>query len=201
MSGGEIWDSRYSVAHYAYGTSPNDFLVEVHSKLPKKGKVLCLAEGEGRNAVFLAKQGHDVTAVDFSRVGLEKALRLAKEQGVTIETVHADLAEYALGERQWDAIVSIWAHLPKPLRSVVHGNVVKGLKPGGAFVLEAYTPKQLEYKTGGPPTVELLMTLDALKQELAGLQLVIGREKVREVHEGKLHDGQSAVVQVLAIHP
>lgn len=194
---GQLWDSRYAVEHYAYGTAPNDFLVEVAPRLPK-GRVLCLADGEGRNGVWLAQQGHEVTAVDFSRVGLEKAQKLAKDRGVPLTTVHADLADYVITPGAWDAIVSIWAHLPQPLRTTVHAAVAKGLRPGGAFVLEAYTPKQLEYKTGGPPTVDLLMTLEALKQELVGLTFEIGRELVREVHEGKLHEGNSAVVQVLA---
>ncbi len=192
------WDERYGVDGFAYGTEPNDFLREVAPRL-KKGRVLSLGEGEGRNAVFLAGQGFDVTGVDGSRVGLEKARRLAAERGVRLETVQADLADFTITPGAWDAIVSIWCHLPRAVRAAVHAQVVKGLAPGGAFVLEAYRPKQLEYKTGGPPSVDLLPTLEELKQELSGLDFEIGRELDRDVREGRYHGGLSAVVQVLAV--
>jgi len=191
------WDERFSGEDYAYGREPNEFLASVASWIPL-GRVLCVAEGEGRNAVFLAERGHRVTAVDSSSVGLAKAGRLAAERGVAIETVHADLAEYEIEPRVCHGIVSIWAHLPQALRARVHAGVVRGLAPGGVFVLEAYSPAQLEYGTGGPPVKELLVELAAVREELAGLELQIARETVREVHEGQLHHGVSAVVQVVA---
>ncbi len=194
-----MWDQRYAQAGFAYGTEPNDFLAANAERwIPPKGAVLSLAEGEGRNAVFLAKLGFRVTGVDGSRVGLEKAQALAKERGVHIDTVVADLAQYELGTSRWDGIVSIWCHMPTAERAKLHRRVVAALKPGGAFVLEAYTPKQLEHSTGGPKTTDLLMTLAALREELAGLDFVIGEEKLREVHEGTFHDGMSAVLQVVA---
>jgi 2-polyprenyl-3-methyl-5-hydroxy-6-metoxy-1,4-benzoquinol methylase len=195
-----MWDERYSGEDYAYGTEPNDFLVSVAGELPR-GRALCLAEGEGRNAVWLARQGLDVTAVDSSPVGLDKATRLAEKRGVTIQTVHADLAEYEIGSAEWDVIVSIFCHLPPPLRRAVHAGVVAGLKPGGMFVLEAYTPAQLEFRTGGPHTVELMMTLDALREELIGLEFVHARELERVIREGKYHGGTGAVVQLLGTKP
>lgn len=196
-----MWDERYGAEGFFYGTEPNDFLREAAARIPKEGPVLCLAEGEGRNAVFLARLGYDVTAVDQSPVGLEKARRLADESGVSLHTVVADLADYAIEPEAWAGIVSIWCHLPPPLRRSVHAACVRGLRPGGAFVLEAYTPRQLEYRTGGPPTAELMMSLDELRQELAGLVLEIAEETDREVHEGKGHDGRSAVVRVLGFKP
>jgi len=194
------WDQRYSVADYVYGTRPNDFLVSVWRRLPA-GRVLCLAEGEGRNAVFLAEQGFEVVAVDSSAVGLAKLQRLAQSRGVKVETVCADLADFPLTPAWWSAVVSIFAHLPRAVRAPLHRRVVEGLQPGGMFVLEAYTPAQLQYKTGGPATLELLMDLPSLLQELRGLDFHIAREIEREVQEGLLHCGRSAVVQVLASKP
>jgi len=196
-----MWDERYSEPGYLYGTSPNDFLQAEFSRIPQHGKVLCLAEGEGRNAVFLATRGYSVTAVDQSRVGLEKARRLALEQGVDIEIEVADLAHYDLGRSCWDGIVSIWAHLPTPLREQLHPKVVDALKSGGVLILEAYTPRQLDMSGfGGPPPSQrnCFMTLDALRSELAGLDLLVARELEREISEGKGHQGLSAVVQVIA---
>jgi SAM-dependent methyltransferase len=191
-----MWDERYSSEQFAYGKEPNDFLREVVDRLPV-GRTLCLAEGEGRNAVFLATRGHDVTAVDMSLVGLEKANRLAEERDVTIETVHADLADFSIIPEDWDVIVSIFAHLPPALRRQVHQEVVAGLRPGGIFLLEAYTPEQLRYGTGGPPVEEMMMTLRNLEQELDGLEWLHAKELVREVHEGEFHHGDGAVVQLI----
>ena len=151
-----MWDQRYDTEEYVYGTAPNEFLVAHAARIPK-GHVLCLGEGEGRNGVWLAEQGYRVTAVDSSSVGLAKARRLAEARGVSLETVAADLAEYDLGEVAWDGIVSIFCHVPMDLRRDLHSRVVRALRPGGAFLLEAYTPRQLALATGGPPTAELMM--------------------------------------------
>jgi SAM-dependent methyltransferase len=192
------FDQRYATEEYWYGTLPNDFLKEHVDALPPGGRVLCLGEGEGRNAVFLAAQGFEVVAVDASAVGLAKAERLARERQVYITTVHADLAHYALGHDAWDGIVSIWCHLPPGLRAHVHHDVGLALRTGGAFLLEAYTPAQLKFKTGGPQSVELLPTLAALREELPGLDFELAIEREREIHEGRGHGGRSAVVQIVA---
>jgi SAM-dependent methyltransferase len=193
-----MWDQRYAVEEYVYGTTPNDFLAAQAPRLPR-GRALCLAEGEGRNAVYLAEQGYDVVAVDASQQGMAKAQRLAAERGVRIETQVADLAGYAIPVGTWDLIVSIFCHLPPPVRRPLHHAAVLGLRPGGAFLLEAYTPRQLEFGTGGPPTAELLMSLPSLREELKGLSFVHAVETEREVIEGRLHTGRAAVVQVLAL--
>lgn len=193
------WDEKYSGETYYYGVSPNDFLKEFASRIPNGGRVLCLAEGEGRNAVYLAGIGFQVTAVDASRVGLDKLLRLAKERGVGVEAIQADLSEFEIEPEKWDAVVSIWCHTPPELRKRLHENSVKGLKREGVFILEAYRPKQLEYNTGGPSTIDLLMNLEELKSDLAGLRLEFGREIDREIQEGKRHSGMSAVVQIVGI--
>jgi len=192
-----FWNQRYAVADHVYGEEPNAFVAQVASQIPA-GPVLCLAEGEGRNAVYLAQLGHPITAVDQSEVGLAKARRLAGRRGVEIETIVADLARYAIEPDAWAGIVATFAHLPPPLRGEVHRAVAAGLRPGGVFVLEAYTPAQLAFDTGGPKAPELLMTLDALRGELPGLDLVIAREVERDVVEGPGHTGRGAVVQILA---
>lgn len=191
-----MWDQRYSSESYAYGTAPNDFLVQQVSQLPK-GKVLCLGEGEGRNAVWLAEQGFDVTAIDASGVGLKKARQLAEARHVEITTIHADLEDYRIEENSWDAIVSIFCHLPPQLRTSMHHAVVTGLRHGGVYLLEAYTPEQLEYGTGGPPSAELMMDLDTLEKELQGLEFLYKNERTREVLEGDYHTGLGAVVQLV----
>jgi SAM-dependent methyltransferase len=192
-----MWNERYAVDEYVYGTAPNDFLASVIERLPM-GRVLCIAEGEGRNAVYLAEQGFEVTAVDSSPVGLYKARKLAGQRGVHIETVVADLAHYEIVPESWDAIVAIFCHLPPPLRRAIHAQAVAGLRPGGAIVLEAYTPAQLKHGTGGPPVAELLMTLEGLRDELSGLRFEHAVEIERDIQEGRFHAGVGAVVQVLA---
>jgi SAM-dependent methyltransferase len=196
-----MWDQRYSEPGFAYGTEPNDFFKEIWQQIPD-GPVLFIGEGEGRNAVFLARQGrHQVHAVDASAVGLDKAARLAAEQGVSIEATVADLDYYDLGRQRWAGIVEIFCHMPPDLRRRVHRAVVAALRPGGALALEAYTPQQLEYRTGGPPALERLYTLQELRENLQGLRLERAEEKLREVHEGRYHDGAGAVVQILAFKP
>ena len=137
-----MWDKEYDTEEYVYGKLPNDFLKSHYDAIPK-GKVLLLAEGEGRNAVFLAKLGYSVTAVDISRVGLIKAEKLAKENNVIIETICADLEVFDLGERKWDGIVSIYCHLPSTLRQDLYSRIELAIKPSGVFLLEGYRPEQL----------------------------------------------------------
>jgi hypothetical protein len=196
-----MWDERYSEPGYAYGSAPNDFLAAEVGRIHAGGRVLCLAEGEGRNAVWLAGRGFAVTAMDQSAVGLAKAASLAAERGVKVETVQGDLATFAIAPGAWDAIVSIWAHVPPAIRAPLHQRVAAGLKPGGVFLLEAYTPAQLAFGTGGPRDAALCMTLAALRGELDGLELVVAEEKERLVQEGKYHQGKSAVVQVAGVRP
>ena len=193
-----MWDEKYSASNYIYGTKPNEFLTQNFNLLPK-GKILCLAEGEGRNAVFLAKQGYSVTAVDGSAVGLQKARKLAEENHVSIEFIHADLADYELGEEKWDGVVSIFCHLPVNIRQDLHQKVVTSLKHHGVMLLEAYTPDQLKYNTGGPPTADLTMTTIQLTEELKGLHFSLIQELEREVVEGTHHTGTGAVIQVIAL--
>jgi SAM-dependent methyltransferase len=192
-----MWDERYSAKEYAYGTNPNKFLEENVNQIPK-GNVLSLAEGKGRNAIFLAKRGYSVTAVDASLVGLNKARKLAEENGVVVEFIHADLADYDLGENKWDGIVSIFCPLPSSLRKQLYKKVEAGLKRNGVFLLEAYTPDQLKHGTGGGNSADVMQSKESLSLELAGLKFRHLMELERDVIEGTYHTGIGAVVQAIA---
>ncbi|PKN12689.1 MAG: SAM-dependent methyltransferase [Deltaproteobacteria bacterium HGW-Deltaproteobacteria-4] len=194
------WDERYACDDYIYGKEPNDFLRSCAGKIPA-GKVLTLAEGEGRNAVYLAAQGYEVTAVDNSSVALEKARQLAAERNVSITTIHADLGDFTIEADEWEGIISCFCHLPVTLRASLHQAVVRGLKPGGMLVFEGFSKEQLSYGTGGPQSLDLLMKLEELQQELVGLKFVHAVQVEREVREGLGHTGLAAVVQLLGIKP
>ncbi len=191
-----MWDEWYGKPGYVYGTEPNDFLVTVAPRIPQ-GRILCLGEGEGRNAVYLASLGYEVVAVDQSEVGLAKAEKLATEQGVQIKTIAADLAEFTIEPKSWQGIVSIFCHLPSALWEQVHRDAIAGLSSGGMWVLEAYTPRQLALETGGPKDLDMLVSLETVKSKLAGLDWQIAQELDRKIPEGAHHSGMGAVVQIL----
>ncbi|MCO5099300.1 MAG: class I SAM-dependent methyltransferase [Burkholderiaceae bacterium] len=193
-----FWNARYAGDDYAYGTEPNDFLVAQAALLPVGLPVLCLADGEGRNGVWLAARGFDVTSIDIAQQGLDKAQALAENAGVTIRTERADLTRHDLGEGRWGAIVSIFLHLPRRARAALHGRCVRALAPGGVFVYEAYGKRQTEFGTGGPPEPALLASLDDVVAELDGLRIVHRFDGVRAVHEGRHHRGDAHVVQLVA---
>lgn len=195
-----FWEERYSQSEFAYGTEPNDFLKETVGSLQlNTGKCLLLADGEGRNGVFMAEQGFDeVVSVDYSAAGLEKGQALAKTRNVSITTVQADLAEYDLGKEQWDCIVGIFCHLPPPIRTKVLAEIPASLKSGGHVIFECYTPDQLSYKTGGPPDAQMMFSKKMLADALdSSLQIIRNEELVRDVVEGNYHTGKGAVVQFI----
>lgn len=195
------WDEQYSEPGYTYGTDPNDFLASVADTITPGGRILCLAEGEGRNAVYLASLGYEVTGVDGSKVGLCKAQALAADRGVTITSIHADLETFAIEPEQWNGIVACYCHVPSALRIQLHRAAVQGLKPGGVFVLEAFSKEQLTYGTGGPQSLDMLMSLDELKRELVGLKFRHAIQLEREVREGSRHTGLASVIQIMGIKP
>jgi SAM-dependent methyltransferase len=193
------WNERYSEPGFTYGTEPNEFVAAVADRIPAGGRVLSLAEGEGRNAVYLASLGYRVTGVDGSEVGLRKAQVLAAERGVTIVTIHADLSSFEIETEQWDGIIASYCHLPSEIRTPLFQAAVRGLKLGGVFVLEAYSKEQVNYGTGGPQSPDMLMALDELKQELAGLDFDHAAAVVRDVREGSRHTGLASVIQILGV--
>lgn len=191
-----MWDKTYSTDAYVYGEQPNLFLQQQVAQIPL-GNVLCLADGEGRNSVFLAKLGYNVTAVDLSLVGLEKAKKLADKHNVNVNYIHADLAAFDLGSEQWDGIVAIFCHLPQSLRQSLHSRLAPSLKKNGVYLVEGYTPEQLNYKTGGPPNAEMMLSKQILLDEIEALNFLYLEELEREVHEGINHNGLGHVVQAI----
>lgn len=195
-----MWDVRFAASDYAYGTEPNDFLKAKVKQLKGK-RVLSLAEGEGRNAVYLAMQGFEVTAVDASIKGIEKARLLAEAMNVRVRFIQADLAEFELGTEQWDSIVSIFAPFAKPVRAQLYQRVVKALKPNGVFLTEAYSPEQIQFGTGGGSDVETMLSATQLAEELPGLDWTHLEQLERPVLEGQYHTGLAAVVQGIGVKP
>ncbi|APE30664.1 SAM-dependent methyltransferase [Halomonas aestuarii] len=194
-----MWDERYDTDDYLYGTEPNDFLrerVDLIGEPPKR--VLCLADGEGRNGVYLARLGHQVLSVDASPVGQRKAARLAEREGVPLETLLADLTEHVFPAEAFDAVVSIFCHVPSAGRPHLHRQVIRTLEPGGILILEAYTPAQVPRDTGGPDTPDRTPTATELEAAYADLEILWSREFDRPVIEGRGHTGLGAVVQFVA---
>ncbi len=190
-----MWNERYGSNEFAYGTEPNSFLVE-NAKL-LTGPVLSLAEGEGRNAVFLASLGLDVLGVDGSEVGLAKAQKLAESKSVSIRTEVADLATYAPPANTYGSVVSISAHLPSDVRRQLYPLVEQSLKPGGIILLEAYSTSQLSRNTGGPKDPDMLMTAVDIQKQFPNCEVVLCQEVEREVVEGEFHTGMASVVQFI----
>ena len=193
-----MWDEIFAADHYVYGQNPNLFLQE-NVRLLKPGNVLCVAEGEGRNAVFLAKQGFNVTAIDASQVGLKKAEALAAEHGVSINTIHAKLQDYDFGVGRWDSVVSIFCHLPPEIRADIHQRLSRSLCIDGVLLLEAYSQDQHDYKTGGPTKKEMLYSSGILREDFQTLQLSSLEQRERVVIEGTLHTGKASVMQLIAL--
>lgn len=190
-----MWNDRYRGETFAYGTEPNSFLVE-HSGL-LTDPVLSLAEGEGRNAVYLASLGLDVLGVDASDVGLGKAHRLADERGVSIKTQVVDLAIYEPPVNSFGSVISISAHLPSSVRRRLYPLIEQCLKPGGIILLEAYAKSQLLRSTGGPKDSDMLLTVEDLRAEFSNCDILLCQEVQRDVVEGEYHTGLASVVQFI----
>lgn len=192
-----FWNERFGSPEYAYGVAPNDFLRDMASFIPRAGEVLSLAEGEGRNAVHLARRGFSVSAVDVSTEGKAKADRLAAEHGVSVAYAVSNLDEFDLGENRWDGIVSIFGYLAPDAQARAHvfAQIRNALKESGVFILEAYHPNQLGNDTGGPKNPDMLITLNELRAAFGDSQILFGSEQEREVLEGRYHTGLSCVTQ------
>jgi cyclopropane fatty-acyl-phospholipid synthase-like methyltransferase len=193
-----FWDTRYKESEYAYGIEPNDFLKSKISVIKPNSKILCIAEGEGRNAIFLAEHKHDVTAIDYSLEGLKKLQKLASDKKLTIETICEDLNHYKIDENKWDAIICIFGHFPESLRKAVFKQVYSGLKKDGVFLMEAYHKDQINYKTGGPQVADLLYSAEELQIDFSEFKNKSIETSIKEIEEGKYHKGTSVVIQVIA---
>lgn len=194
-----MWDERYQTKDYVFGSTPNRFLVQSAARIPASGSVLAIADGEGRNGVWLAEQGFDVHAVDSSSVGLSKAKKLAKNRGVSVEFEQADLLNWSWPPNRFDAIVAIFIQFTGPDdRQSMFDGIVQSLKPGGVFLLEGYRTEQLQNGTGGPPVLENLYTENCLRKELAALEIDEIQSYDVHLEEGVGHSGMSALIDLIA---
>jgi len=192
------WQQRYSEPGYLFGTGPNAFLKAQAPLLPKSGRALAIADGEGRNGVFLAEQGLDVLSVDFSPNAQAKARLLAADRGVTLRVEQVDLTTWVWPAEQFDVVAGIFFQFATPAERVrIFAGIKRALKPGGLLLLEGYTPKQLDYKTGGPSKIENLYTRELLEAAFADFAAIAIREYDAEIHEGAGHGGRSALIDLV----
>jgi SAM-dependent methyltransferase len=193
------WEDRFGGSDYAFGKEPNYFLVSCKPLLPRSAKVLAVADGEGRNGVWLAEQGLDVLSIDFSPSAQRKARALAQERGVTVSFVQADVHAFDYPEAAFDVVVEIFTQFSSPTeRALKWAGMRKALKPGGLLILQGYTPKQLQYGTGGPKEIEQLYTRAMLEEAFRGYRDLTIVEEELELHEGTSHGGMSAVISLTA---
>lgn len=195
LGGMSFWDQQFGADGYKYGTQPNAFLMAHAHRLKLGSDVLVPGDGEGRNGAWLAGQGHRVTAMDGSAVGLEKARALAETRGVNLQTVQADLADWTPAPGSADAVVLIFVHLPPAIRLATHRRLVQALRPGGLLLLEAFHPRQLPLRSGGPKDEAMLYTLAMLRQDFDGLDECLGEEVETLLDEGPGHQGPAQVVR------
>ena len=200
MSELERWQERYATDEYRFGTAPNAFLAAQAKRLPKSGKALALADGEGRNGVFLAERGLDVLSLDFSPNAQAKARKLASARGVTLRTEQADVIGWSYPSDTFDVVAAIFFQFAAPPdRDRIFTGIKRTLKRGGLLLLEGYGPKQLEYKTGGPGKLENLYTREILEKAFGDFASIDIREYDAELHEGAGHGGMSALVDLVAV--
>lgn len=194
-----FWDERYAVDHYVFGEAPNAFLARQGGLLPNSGRALAVADGEGRNGVWLAEQGLSVLSVDGSENAQQKAARLAARRGVTLDLVLADLDTWVWPEGEMDVVAGIFIQFTDPPeRDRMFGRMMAALKPGGLLLLEGYRPEQLAYGTGGPSQVEKLYTEALLRQSFASMDILSLESYDAALSEGPGHDGMSALIDLVA---
>ena len=196
---GNMWDERYAGGEYFFGTKPNAFMVSQHHLLKPDMHCLSVADGEGRNGVWLVQQGLKVLSVDSSAVAASKADTLAQQKGVKLDFEVADLLNWQWGENKYDVVVAIFIQFATPdQRTQLFANMKKCLKPGGLLLLQGYTPRQLEYGTGGPPVAENMYTEPFLRKAFAEMEIMLLKEHDAEINEGSGHHGMSALIDMVA---
>ena len=199
MSEHDVWERRFGVPDFIFGKEPNHFLISCRNLLPKSGKALAIADGEGRNGVWLAEQGLDVVALDCSEAAQIKAASLAKERGVEITLVRADVLTWNYQANAFDVAIDIFTQFSSPAeRAEKWQGVHKTLKPGGLVIVQGYTPRQLQYGTGGPKKIENLYTRGMLEDAFRSFRDMTITEEERDMHEGAAHSGMSAVIGLTA---
>ena len=202
MSEHARWQGRYSTPDYLFGKAPNYFLAACKPLLPKWGRALAVADGEARNGVWLAEQGLDVVSIDFSEAAQAKAAAWRKNAASTIKLVHTDVHAWDYPPDAFDVVVEIFTQFSTPAeRPRKWAGMRKALKPDGLLILQGYTPKQLEYGTGGPNEIERLYTRAMLEQAFGDFRHIKFVEEEREIHEGAAHGGMSAVIGLTGRKP
>ena len=195
----ETWNRRYAGDDFLFGTAPNAWLRDHAGAITPGGRVLCVADGEGRNSVWLAQQGLVVDAFDVADRAVQKAQALARQAGVQVNHTVADCDGFAWPEAAYDAVAAIFVQFADPaLRTRLFQRMVASLKPGGLLILQGYTPRQLDYRTGGPPILSHLYTADLLRTAFAGLTIITLSEYEADVQEGIGHSGRSALIGLVA---
>lgn len=195
------WDDRYSSEEFAYGEDPNNYLKEQLEKL-NPGTILFPAEGEGRNAIFAAKSGWNVSAFDISEEGKNKAIRLAENNNVSIDYQVGELETLDFHTAQFDAIALIYAHFPAEIKSAIHKQLDKLLRKNGIIIFEAFSKKHLEYlaineKVGGPKDIESLFSIEEIKADFPNYEIIELEEKEIELNEGLFHNGKGSVIRFI----
>jgi SAM-dependent methyltransferase len=193
-----FWNERYAPQDFAYGTEPNDFFKSEICKLVP-GKLLLPGEGEGRNAVFAAIKGWDVTAVDFSEQAKIKALKLADENNVKINYLVSPLEEYQFPGNEYDAIALVFVHFPPDIREKVHKLLVKSLKKGGTVLIEAFSKSQINNASGGPKDLSSLYSIEDFENDFSGLKIETLSEYRIQLREGPYHNGIADVIRFKAV--
>lgn len=193
-----FWDERYSSEVYIYGEKPNRFFSGELEKLPV-GKLLLPGEGEGRNAVWAAANGWEVSALDYSSEARKKALALAKKNNVKLhDYTLAHLETVHLPENHFDAVAAVFLHLEPELRKVFHKKIIQSLKPGGHVIIEAFNKDQLSFQSGGPKKPDLLYSIDMLQADFASMEIISLFETNETLDEGAHHSGPAALVRLFA---
>jgi SAM-dependent methyltransferase len=190
-----FWDERYSSAEYVYGIEPNTFFKEQIDKIPLPGKLFLPGEGEGRNAVYAVKLGWRVDAFDQSPVAKLKALRLAEENNVSIKYSTVDLAKFTPQKNHYDCAAIIFVHLSPDFRSEFHKKIIDSLKPGGKIILELFSNDQFGKSSGGPQDLEMLYSIDEIKNDFKEMRTILLKEENIFLDEGENHTGQASVIR------
>ncbi len=194
-----MWNLRYGEHLQTYGEAPNAFLASVADRFQRDGTLLGLAEGQGRNALFLARRGHPVIAVDSADLAVAQLTQRAEDEGLPLRAVTADLADYQ--PPGVDGVFAIFAHAAPAIRDTAYRRAWDALRPGGAFVLEAFTPDQLGRGSGGPRREDFLFGANTLRALLPGARFEILEEREVRLDEGPFHQGTAAVVRMVAVKP
>ena len=196
------WNQRYAGQDQLFGAEPNEYLRLQAACFAAGDRVLCVADGDGRNSVWLAQQGMQLDAFDISDVGVAKARQLAAQAQVAVNYSVANCDQWPWPHATYDAVVAIFVQFADPaMRERLFAHMVQALKPGGVLVLQGYTAKQLEYKTGGPPILSHLYTPEMIRSAFADLQIIELRDYEAVLSEGVAHSGQSALLGLLARKP